>query len=140
MPFGTRTIAKNVSRQMKKMEKDIIDLHQRWIETEMSDKYGIIEFCCDDIEISPTSGKSIKGKTNFLNWIRESDNGSVIENIEISKREVICLDQTGSLKADFKTTIKTKDKKKHVINGQHVWDLVNENETWKVKRMTWEIR
>ena len=122
------------------MEKDIIDLHQRWIETEISDRYGIIEFCCDDIEISTISEKPIKGKTNFLNWIKESDNGSIVENIEISNRQVICLNQMGSLKADFKTTIRTKDKKKHIINGQHMWDLIIEKDTWKVKRITWKIR
>lgn len=51
----------------------------------MLDKYGIIEFCCDDIEILLIFGKLIKGKINFLNWIREFDNGSIIENIEILK-------------------------------------------------------
>jgi len=118
----------------------MIDLHQRWIETEISDKYGMIEFCCDDIEISTIAEQPIQGKANFFNWIKESDDGSIIKNIEISNRQVMCLNQMGSLKADFKTTISTKDKKTHINYGQHLWHLVIEKDTWKVKRITWKLR
>jgi len=121
------------------MDKEIINLHQKWTEAEISDRYGIIEFCCDEIEILMKSEKPIVGKANFLNWLKESDNGSFVEDIEISNRQVICLNQIGSLIADFKTTIRTKDNKKDIFNGQHMWHLTKENDIWKVKRLTWKI-
>ncbi|MCI5090907.1 hypothetical protein [Phaeodactylibacter sp.] len=121
------------------MEKDIIGLHKIWIATEISDRCGIVKFCSDDIEVSPTAGHHIKGKANFLNWLRASDNGSILESIEISNRQVVCGHQTGSLNADFKTTIITEDNQRQIIYGQHRWHLIMEDGAWKVNRLTWKI-
>lgn len=121
------------------MEKDIIDLHKRWIATEIADREGIIEFCSNDFEFSPTSELKIKGKLNFLNWLRESNDGSKIESIKISNRQVIYLNQLGTLKANFETTFRTMDDQKQTIYGQHMWQLYFENKSWKVVKLTWKI-
>ncbi len=99
------------------MEKEIIRLHQDWIETEISDRYGLIKFCSDDFELSGISEKAVKGKAGFLDWLRDTDDGSVQENIEISNLQVICLNKTGSLKADFKTIVRTRDNKRQIVYG-----------------------
>ena len=121
------------------MEKDIIDLHKNWVATEIMDSSGIIEFCSDDFEFFPTPQEQIRGKLKFLNRLKKSNDGSNIENIEITNRQVIYLNQLGSLKADFKTTIRTYDGQERTISGQHMWQLILENESWKVTRLTWKI-
>jgi hypothetical protein len=121
------------------LEKDIINLHKIWIDTEISDRYGIVSFCADDVEVSVPPAHRIKGKTNFLNWLRESADGSSIESIEISNRQVVCVNQLGALKADFKTTVITEDNQRQIIYGQHMWHLIMEDGAWKAKRLTWKI-
>ncbi len=121
------------------MEKDIIDLHKRWIEIEVADAEGVVQFCSDDFECMPISGEHIKGKREFSKWLRANKDGSKIESIEISNRQVSCLNHLGSLIADFKTTVRTEENKLQTILGQHFWHLKLVRGTWKVDKLTWKV-
>lgn len=121
------------------MEKDIIDLHKRWIEMEISDAEGIVQFCSDDFECMPTPSDEIKSKWDFLEWLRANKDGSKIESIEILHRQVSCLNHLGSLLADFKTIVRTEENKLQTILGQHFWHLKLVSGTWKVNKLAWKV-
>ena len=78
------------------MEKDIIGLHKIWIATEISDRCGIVKFCSDDIEVSPTAGHHIKGK------VRNGDHFGFYEDERV---QIACVaDGVGRNACDWKAS------------------------------------
>lgn len=122
------------------MERNIINLHKNWIETEVADPINIVKYCSNDIELFVFPDLQIVGKSNFLAWLEANKDDSKIESIEILNRKVSCLNQLGCLIADFKTVIRTKENELRTIYGQHFWHLKLENECWKVAKLTWDIK
>ena len=122
---------------MARVESEILEVHQRWLEAEMAqDTDAMAALLHDDLQCVLPGGRRVAGKQAFLELI-EAD-APRIEKVDISNLWM-SVDAEIALKiADFETHY--SDSRLPAVLGTHTWGLKKEKGEWRIHMMTWTIK